>query len=439
MARGHTRVTLVGGQRRVDVVLPSDEPVGQLLAEAVVMVGELADHPPEARRLATRDGTLLRHDDSLRDAGVMDGSVLRIVGSADAPPPAVVHDITDETADDLDRHVWLWGAGSRRWFCTAVVVLAVGLAARVLTGDAPSVGQRAVLMSVAVVLLTGGAAVARVAHRPAGVAFLLSGAAVGALGAGVFGQPLGVSVVGVAAVTSVTAIALGLGSDVGRGGVIGGALGLALTGGWATLLGGGTPWPRTAALLAVVSVALLGVLPRIALTASGLSALDDRRSRGEEVIRPAAANALAGAHRGLTLAVIAAAASAAAAGVALALGTPTSWTVTMGCLVAAALAVRARVFPLTPQVVAVAAAAAVVLVALLAAWSRASAGSDLHAATVLIAVAGVAALALVTQPPEHVRARLRKFGDRAEAVTVIAMVPVTVGLFGVYGSLLKTF
>lgn len=50
---------------------------------------------------------------------------------------------------------------------------------------------------------------------------------------------------------------------------------------------------RTGALLAVVSVVGLGVLPRLALAASGLSALDDRRAAGASASRYRVATALA--------------------------------------------------------------------------------------------------------------------------------------------------
>uniref|UniRef100_UPI0036F35BFC hypothetical protein n=1 Tax=Fodinicola feengrottensis TaxID=435914 RepID=UPI0036F35BFC len=51
----------------------------------------------------------------------------------------------------------------------------------------------------------------------------------------------------------------------------------------------------------------------------------------------------------------------------------------------------------------------------------------------------IASAVLVVEPPDHVRARLRRLTDRLEAVTVIAMVPVALGVFGVYERLLHTF
>jgi hypothetical protein len=46
---------------------------------------------------------------------------------------------------------------------------------------------------------------------------------------------------------------------------------------------------------------------------------------------------------------------------------------------------------------------------------------------------------LAVEPPEHVRARLRRLGDRLETVAVLAAVPLAIGVLGTYGQLLDTF
>ncbi len=42
-------------------------------------------------------------------------------------------------------------------------------------------------------------------------------------------------------------------------------------------------------------------------------------------------------------------------------------------------------------------------------------------------------------PAERVRVRLRRVGDVLESVGVIALLPLVIGVFGVYGRLLGTF
>jgi hypothetical protein len=90
------------------------------------------------------------------------------------------------------------------------------------------------------------------------------------------------------------------------------------------------------------------------------------------------------------------------------------------------------------QVLAMAAGSAVVLVGLLLGWLRTSPPAE-WPVLAGVALAAVAALALVGPPPEHVGARLRGVADRLEAVTVVAMVPVAFGVFGLFGRLLQAF
>jgi hypothetical protein len=59
---------------------------------------------------------------------------------------------------------------------------------------------------------------------------------------------------------------------------------------------------------------------------------------------------------------------------------------------------------------------------------------------------GVLLLALVppivvlsAEPPEHVRARLRRIVNRIEAIAVVVMLPVAIGAFGTFERLLNTF
>ena len=50
-----------------------------------------------------------------------------------------------------------------------------------------------------------------------------------------------------------------------------------------------------------------------------------------------------------------------------------------------------------------------------------------------------AAIAGLARPKAHQRARLRSFGDALETAAVIAVVPMAVGVFGIYADLLALF
>ena len=114
---------------------------------------------------------------------------------------------------------------------------------------------------------------------------------------------------------------------------------------------------------------------------------------------------------------------------------PGRWTTPLACLVGAALLLRLRAFPLLPQVGTLLLGAGVIAFGLLRQWPA----DRFVVAGVLVAVAVVAMLRMVVVPKDHVLARFRAAGDKVELVVVLALVPVVIGEFGVYGRLLATF
>ncbi|WP_245239422.1 type VII secretion integral membrane protein EccD [Streptomyces sp. MZ04] len=441
-----SRVTLVGERRRVDLVLPSQEPVGLLLPEVLRLLGDQAGARPMLRHLVTADGSALAHDSTLESAGIADGAVLRLVRAEDAPSAPVVHDVTDEAADDLDVRAWRWGSAARRVVAGLATVL-WALVAGVLARGAFAVEDVGnALVGVAVLACVAGIVLGRMKQRGLSATLIVTAGSLGALGAWTLADAHGwsgaVRLAGVALAAMLVLLFLGWFSPLGRGGLIGAAAMLGCLVLWeasVALQDGArtaTEQARMGSLLVLVSVVVLGVLPRLALMASGLSGLDDRRSGGASVSRYRVGTALSATHRGLAIATVVLAVSAAAAGV-MVLKAPTVWTVLLAVVTAVVLALRARAFPLVAEVVALFAAAAVVVVALVGVWLERSVGGGPLALLAGLAVAPLVVLAV--QPAEHVRVRLRRFGDVLESVGVIALLPLVIGVFGVYGRLLDTF
>ncbi|MGV2915073.1 type VII secretion integral membrane protein EccD [Streptomyces alfalfae] len=441
-----SRVTLVGELRRVDLVLPSQEPIGLLLPEVLRLVGDQTAERPMLRHLVTADGSALAHDSTLESAGVPDGAVLRLVRAEDAPSAPVVHDVTDEAADDLDVRAWRWRPAARRvvaGLTTVVWAVAGGLLAR-RDVEAAAVGNA--LLGAAGVAALVGALLGWLRRAGLAATLIVTAGALGVLGTWTLadahawsGAPL---LAGTAASLAVALLLLGWFSPLGRGALIGAGALVGCLVAWEAAIalqgGAGTSGEqaRVGALLAVTSVVVLGVLPRLALMASGLSGLDDRRSGGTSVSRYRVGTALTATHRGLALATVVLSASASAAGV-LVLRAPTVWTVLLAVVTAVVLALRARAFPLVAEVVALLAGATAVVVALMVVWlARAAAVGPL---AVLVALALAPLVVLAVEPAEHVRVRLRRMGDVVESVGVIAMLPLVIGAFGVYGRLLDTF
>jgi type VII secretion integral membrane protein EccD len=439
-----SRVTLVGERRRADIVLPSDTPIGQLLPDILQLLDDRAASRPMTRQLITSDGSALPHDSTLSSAEVADGAVLRLVRAHSAPPAPVVHDVTDLVADDLDLQAWRWRPAARR-ASAGVATVTFAVVAALLARQEFELGALAgALVAVTLVLLAAGALVARIGQGNLGLAtaLLLASGGLGILtawtAADAYDWPGTARLAAVAAALVVVLLLLGYFSPLGRGGLIGAAATAAITVVWEAAAAVQSDLPRLGAVMAVFSVVLLGLLPRLALMASGLTALDDRRSGGISVSRHQVGNALAATHRGLALATTVTAVSAAAGGWLLTQADrPTVWTMALPSLVALVLLSRARAFPLVAEVVALFAASAVLVVRLVMVWMHHSGGAGPLA--VLCAAALLPLLVLAVQPPEHVQVRLRRMGDLVESIGVVGLFPLAVGAFGLYGQLLNKF
>lgn len=439
-----SRVTLVGERRRADIVLPSDTPIGQLLPDILQLLDDRAASRPMTRQLITSDGSALPHDSTLASAEIADGAVLRLVRTHSAPPAPVVHDVTDQVADDLDLQAWRWRPAARRASAgvatVAFAVISALLARREFALDALA----GALAAVTLVLLAAGALVAKIGEGNRGLATALLFAS-GGLGiltawtaADAYDWQGTVRLAAVAGASILTMVLLGYFSPLGRGGLIGAVATAAITAVWEAVAAFQENPARVGAVMAVFSVVLLGLLPRLALMASGLTALDDRRSGGVSVSRHQVGNALAATHRGLALATMVTAFSAAFAGWLLTLAEkPTVWTVALASLVAVVLLSRARAFPLVAEVVALFAAAAFLVVRLVMLWMQHDGGAGPLA--VLCAAAVLPLVVLAVQPPEHVQVRLRRTADLVESIGMVGLFPLAIGMFGVYGQLLNKF
>ncbi|MFH9755299.1 type VII secretion integral membrane protein EccD [Streptomyces griseus] len=440
-----SRVTLVGERRRADIVLPSDTPIGQLLPDILQLLDDRAASRPLTRQLITSDGSALPHDSTLASAGVSDGAVLRLVRTHAAPPAPVVHDVTDLVADSLDLQAWRWRPAARRVAAGASTVALAVIAALLARREVP-LDTLAVALAVATgVLLVGGALFARIGtgNRGLATALLFVSGGLGVLTAWTAADAYDWSgparLAAVATAVALALLLLGFFSPLGRGGLIGAGATAAVAAAWEAVAAVESDPARLGAVMAVFSVVLLGMLPRLALMASGLTALDDRRSGGVSVSRHDVADALTATHRGLALATVVTAVSATAAGWLLTLtARPTVWTVLLPSLVAVVLLSRARAFPLVAEVVALFAAAAVLLVRLVMLWMEQTSGGAGP-----VVVLGVAALlpllALSVEPPEHVRVRLRRTADLVESIGMVGLFPLAIGVFGMYGQLLDKF
>lgn len=441
MGAVYSRVTVIGRHRQLDAVLPADEPLGRLLPDLLRMLDEPVEPSPRRRYLTTAIGQSLSAEQTLGSAQLMDGAVLRLTAEGEVPPPPTVYDVAEEAVNDLGRHGTTFQTGHRQWAagCAVVFALLAGAVSLARSADADVVAF--VIMLVSALTGLAGVVLGRIGQRTAAVTLLVATTVLLAMVAWTLGSEERWSQ---ALVAGVAALALALGSllfalaGLAGGGVVGGGTVALFAITWIVGTALDVSVDRMSAVVAVLAVFLLGIIPRMALAMSGLTALDDRRSQGRDVQRSDVSAALNAAHVGLALAAAAIAGWSAAAGVVLALH-GSVWTVPLACVLAVLLCSRSRLYPLAAEVLGLFVAAGVVVCAVVQSLSGRPVGGTLVAGGLLVVVAMIGIVGLTWTPQEHVRARLDQVLDQLQFLAIVALVSLVLGVFGVFGDLLDVF
>lgn len=435
----YTRVTVLGAARKAELVVPNDIAMAGLLPDLLEMLEERGGSASRPLSLVRTTGEQVDLALSASDQGLDDGAILRLVRQEEAPPPPEIADVTDVLAERRATR-GLWSRDGLH------ATAAVGVGVLGLIGG---LGVSALDTALSLPLLGGllGAlvAVAVVAGRFRGRWVALAATAVAL---GLTPATAGVAIEAVDAATAPTlagAVAvllawlvlfLGIGVGLGdRPALWGSLLGIGL----AALAGAlaATSWAPTgiAGVVATVAVVACGVLPWYALSLSGLTGLDDEVVEGRPRRRETVLLTVDAAYRTLSWSVAAVAVAIAGSGAVL-LSSGDPWAVGLGAAAIVVTALRTRAVPLTVQVVLLWGA---VLVAVSAALASSPLLEDWGRGAVALALAAGCAVAAGLRPPEHQRASLRRFGNAIETVAVVAILPLLLGVHGVYADLLEAF
>ena len=434
----YTRVTVQGVSRKADLVLPDDEPLAALLPDVLALLDEGMARSPRPVALVTRVGDQLDASLTLAEQDVQHGTFLRIVRVDEAPPPPEVADITDLTADHVANRADAWGP---QWATGAAAVVAAVLGYFTASLAAADFSASTTHLLLACLTLTASAALAArkglgalgvvAAATAAGVAAPTAALVTTALhGTTNLFAPLTWFAL-VCAVLAVVGAAGFTDRALGFGGAIGAVLVAALLAthqlGWEDAHG--------AAVVGVVGLVLLGLLPGVSMTLSGLSGLHDRMVEGERVPRTRAVTTVDVTFRALTSATVATAVVSGACAWVLA-NDSNLWSRLLATAFATVLLLRTRVMPLAPQRLVLLTAGAVPLVALLVHSANTDPSGSLAAAVV-----GLALVALARSIPtsEVVLARLRQVATVIELIAVLCLVPLVLAQLGVFADLLETF
>lgn len=185
------RVSVFGGRTQLDIALPLDIPVSGFISELARLVRS-RDVPDEGdtetkneRRtfwvLSRFDsGAELLPDQTLREAGVVNGELLRLSAERALSPPTLYDDVVDAAARLNKASYISWDARSARWMSfIAVHLIAVALV--VCLAHPVFAEQRWVIAALAgatVVALIGAAAVAQRSYGAGDVAAAIGWAAI---------------------------------------------------------------------------------------------------------------------------------------------------------------------------------------------------------------------------------------------------------------------
>lgn len=438
------RVSVHAGTAVVDLALPSGMPVGTLLPPIVDTLEAHGVSDPTATRyqLSILGSATLDSSTTLAQSGIRDGDVL-VLSRIATPPPAIRYDdVAEAVAQTLDGHNWSQPQNHRATRLTAAlgagfltVIGSLALVRNTFTTnagrDVGSTAATAALAAFAAVMLAG---LAQRAYRDAmaGLTLSLVATAFAAMAGflAVPGTPGLPNVLLAAAVAAATAVLAMRVSACG-------AVTLTSVSCFATVVAvvscadvvTGVPLPVIGPVLTLVSLGLLGVAPRAAIALAGLSPKPDpNRVAGDLAVRARRADAWLAS----LLAAFSSSATLGAIVTALA-GTPRAGRSAFAVATAALLLLRANSADRKGTFVGVIGAAATIGTT----FALATLGAPRHgpwiaAATALLAAATVY-LGFVA-PGLSLSPIARKSRELVEYLILIAMVPLTCWICGLYGA-----
>lgn len=448
-----SRITVVGGGKRVDVALPSESPIGEYVTGLVEACGEAGGGVmATAWSLAPAGQLPWPVELSLSEAGVADGEVLYLRDSASDPGTApVVEDIEELVAVDAREH--RESTGHRGvltvWLGTAWITLAATFAA--LRGHHAGLVAAVGLVLVAVVMLALAWSLNQKRARLPAVACLavsLCAAPCLAAAGGLVGQSLGAGLFWCGVVVGANLGTLMALAATPEPAVLAVEVPLAVAGVVAVVLAvlraDGT---QTAAAGTVAALAMVALARPLAGT---VAAWSGRMPADPAGMAPATARLMLRARQLLALVLVPPAVALVVALPALALsGRP--WALGLAAVAGLALLIRARQVGFTGEVVPLGAAGAAGLFSALGGAAYRYLGMD-AAVWVLVLVGGAVvgvgvAVAVLHRPrptdddPQAPFGSVQDTRDRGRFVDTIGVLclvlaaPLAMGVFGVYNEL----
>ncbi len=441
-----SRVTVVAPRTRIDLALPSDVAVANLLPLVLKMAGEAT--PDGGSRhggwcLAKLGGDAIDPDRALSSLGVVDGDLLHLRHRCDNPPLPLFDDVVEAIAVSAPDSYRPWTQNTARTLGMIAAGLALLAGAVALFRAGPGLGVAVVAGAGAVVVLVAGAVVARV-YGEAGTGVLV------AAGSVPLGFVSGLYVVpgSVQAENLLLACTLALVLAIASIMVLGDGITAFVASATATAIGAPAflvaslvdrPDAGIAAAAAAVALGGISAVPRLTIQLSRLpmpqipgSTQDLQRDSGFPDY--AAIERRAGlAHEYMTGMIIGSGAVAAAGAVVA--STEGALGIVLAVVVAAVLLLRARSYANGSQAIALLVSGMATVAGLLAGLLVTAGQALLLAVFGGLLVLATLALALgVVLPSRRFSPVLRRSVDVMEAMLIAAVLPLALGVLDLYNT-----
>lgn len=416
---------------------PTDQPVAALLPALLELTGPADADTDVGFDLLTVEGESVDQRCDLAASGLRDGVLLRLVSARESPPSPVVYDLVDVV--EAAEPAGLWTRRNRQWVMAALSMLLVAAATGLWAVQLP---EKAVTVVVAVgaVAVVGSLVATAVGARALAWSALLLGWS--ALVTGLLLADLGPIERAVLTVALAVVVILSAGWTVRRMRRTTSALltlllltGTSVLSFWLT-----DDLVRSAAVVATVAAAVIGLLPRWALASTGAFGIDTRVTTGHTLARVPVERAVADAHWGLAGGVVLCAIFLATSTYVVAVrGGIDVWLTTLTVALLLGWSLRSRHFPLAVERLLMLVAAGCGLIGLARALLTAPPDSLAIVLGVVFAAAVLTVVAMTLPSSELLGAVGRRWAGRLEAFCILVVIPLLVGAFGVYGDLLDTF
>ncbi|HEY0808126.1 MAG TPA: type VII secretion integral membrane protein EccD [Pseudonocardiaceae bacterium] len=458
MATGTTvfsRVTVVAPRTRIDVALPADVAVADLLPMLLDMAKE-ATPDGGARHggwcLARLGENPLDPSRTLASLGVVDGDLLQLRRRSENPPPPLYDDVVDAIAESTPASYRPWTKETAHRIGHVAAGLALVLAAVAvalsgpLLGGTNGVAAAVAAGAMAIIAVAVGATVARAydAHTT-GVVIAAAGGLPMAFVCGLYVVPgapgranllLACVLTLIVAAGSIMVVGAGVTVFVGAATASGlGAIAFLI----ATLIA--EPTAGIAAAAAAVALAALSILPRITIQLAKLplpSVPRDAEDLREDSGFPdfgMIERRTGLAHEFMTGMIIGCGVVAALSAVLAASG-PGIWGVLEGGAVAAVLLLRGRTYANGAQAVALLLTGMLTAAGLLVGWLVEASPTNRLVLVfgVLVVVAAGTLVIGVVFPEQRFSPVLRRAVDVLEALLIVSVLPLALAVMNLYGN-----